>query len=400
MPTLTRSFVHCVLFVAACLATCVPCFSSEPFRYDDTGDKLPRPRFHNIQTGLPGGIERDALLWGIDPTGTSKWNLGWFVYGAQDSRSIAIGFKAGTPSQLYVDLNRDKTFQADERINADDPGVESWQTKIDAEFVTESGDFETATRSIRIRRLGDEAIQIATTGVMRGQVEIGGTSIAAIRMDRDSNGRWFDAADRIVLDLNGDGKVDSIGGRVACESITRLFGKRYVLKSDQVGTSIEFDELVGTGSIAPHLPLKPSVELSKFNASLVSRGGVRVALEGLEPRDECPVGHYRIESLSFEVTEADEQYEFFFYGSNQSKYPFEVSDAGSTKVDLLGELKLGGGQTVIPRPDGAMITINPSLTTTSGLYMTDCKAEQRENRLLVRARHGDHVFATASSGFS
>ena len=374
------------------------------FVYVVDADRGPRPRYRKVEQGLPGGLPRDELLSDVDPAAQSTWKFGWFAYGEGNSRSIGVGLRGNDDPQLFVDSNRDKCFRDDERVSRDEKDPGRWRLPMDAEFLTPDNDYVHVPRSILIRPSRSGFLEIATEGVMEGHVEVGGKLVAARRLDRDSNGRWFDSTDRILLDSNGDGKIDPIGGRISCESICRVGGKRFVLQSDMQGEWLELVELTGVGTIVPQLDLQPAdAVIKELSGAFVSQAGVRAAIRAVDRPIECPVGDYRIESLSVEVAYQDVTY-WFRFSNNDAEHRYSVALGQSVDVDLLGSVTLSSTQTTVKVPGGATLKITPLLTTSSGMYLSGCKTGRidptLENRLLTESRFENRVIDNNSTGFS
>jgi hypothetical protein len=248
-------------------------------------------------------------------------------------------------------------------------------------------------------------LQIATQGVMTGAVGVAGKPMAAMRLDRNANGLWFDSFDRILLDANHDGDVDSIDGRISCGSICVLEGKRFVLQSDLLGESLGLVELKGLGSVVPKIELQSkSAKISEVTGAIVSRSGVRAPIRGMDIPVECPIGEYRIESLEFKVDYQDVKYWFRFYSLGNAKDRFEVKVDESVDVNLIGDIELASELVTMRGRRENTLTITPTLKTGSGLFLSGCMTGRGqpslENRLMTASSHDGKVIDNNSTGFS
>ena len=376
--------------------------TSEPelvLRYDT--EYAFRLRFRPIEVGLPEAIRRESLLASVDDEG--DWILGWFIYGDSSSRSVAVAMDRAEPSVLHVDTNRNRRLEAGERFKQGDGDL--WRIPIDAEFLTSLNDYTHYPRSIAVRASRDgEQLELATDGVLRGDVAIADVNVAAVRMDRDANGRWSDTADRILVDVNGDDQVDPIAGRIASDAVWRYSGKRYVVQSDAAGDWLEFFELSGAGRVTPKIKLPAGSELHRIEASFVSQSGVIRRVKELNVATECPVGRYRVAMVDMEVSNGDATYRFRFSNFDSNEFPIDVLVDGASEVELIGDLRLTSDRSAVQSRGGVTITMTPLLSTSSGLYLIGSSRGPKnaavENRLLAESTHQASAFANHSTGFS
>jgi hypothetical protein len=363
------------------------------------------PRYRPVEAGLPGGIDKQELLVHLDPELKSEWKLSWFVYGQPNSRSVVVAIRVDTPSDLFVDVNRDKRLVPEERIECDSANPRRWRITLDAEFLRAEGGYDHPARSVLIRQSVQGGLEIATEGVMRGEVRVAGRLVPAVRVDADANGCWCDARDRVMLDLDGNGAIDPIAERFTCDSVCRVDGQPYVLQSDLQGRQFEFVELSGVGSVAPQLKLRSqSARVRNVAGNIVSRSGGRVAISSLDQPVACPVGEYRIESLTLDLIDGEAGYWFQFAGRPIAEHGIIVQAGQSVDVNLLSDLKLAWACSTVPAKSGLLLDIIPSLETSTGLYLTGCKVGRDvpsiENPLVVRCMVDTRILSVASSGFS
>src|SRR5262249_29512730 len=130
-------------------------------------------------------------------------------YGSDDSRRVAVVLDEVGPGDfdLYVDANRNGVIEANEKVAG--AGTDRTGT-LDAEI---TGGPQTLHEPRRVLwRLGvtRNAIKLATLGHVEGTVSVAGKKLAARRVDGNANGLFADAADRLWIDLDGDGRWDPI----------------------------------------------------------------------------------------------------------------------------------------------------------------------------------------------
>lgn len=388
-----------------------PAENSREFRYVAQPERPVAHHYRRIAAGLPGGLTRKQLLADVDPPSDgpqqeTMWQWGWFTYGQDNSRSVAVALRKGPQPQLWIDLNRDKRFAREERIQLDPADRHRWRVVIGAEFLTEGDQYEHCQRSILVRQSSQPGyFEIATEGIMQGSVLVDGKWLRAVRIDRNSNGRWFDASDRILLDINRDGGLDPIGERIACDSVCRLDGKRFVLQSDMQGHRLELAEFAGQGSLVAQLKLpSDTARIDTISGTLASRDGIRVTIRALDQPSECPVGDYLIESVTLEVSAGQRHYWFSFRSDDSARPVIAVKAGQAVTVDLLGQLTLTGTRFIVSKRDHVELRFTPRLTTSTGLYLTGSKVGRgrptAENRLLAESLLDNQVMDISSTGFS
>jgi|GEM_PF-4588314 len=393
------------------------------FTFESSDDHVATPYFRDVHPGQPERTEPfdfSALLKmvgrvtkDLSPESNPDWSkglwTGWFVYGDSNSRSVFMAVIQPpdlSQPQLYVDFNRDLILEPSELVPATDEDPELWACKLDAEFVLGPDKFEHVPCQVLIRRKPDsDACELATVGVMRGTVQIGDKEIAAMRIDRDSSGSWFDPEDRIMLDLDGDGQFHAVRERFGCQPICNLWGKRYVIASDKSGRLLGFSELNGMGTVALTLKYQNAdAKVSKINGTLASSSGIRVGIDATDTPIDCPPGDYRIESLIIELQQDGVNWEFRFADMSPSTHGIHVALNEPATFELLGDLELKVSKTVLNGGNGTTLQLIPLLKTASGMYLTLSRNGRgfgwTENRLLANSIAQGKPVGTASSGFS
>ena len=137
------------------------------------------------------------MLANVSPDDGGPWKFGWFVFGDPASRSVTVGLNG---ERLFVDLDRNRQFSVEEELTPLGSESMTWQAKLGAEFFAPDNSYQHYDRSVLLRLNADGSLQVATDGAMVGTVPLDGIALTTIRIDRNSNGRWFDAMDRIFID--------------------------------------------------------------------------------------------------------------------------------------------------------------------------------------------------------
>ena len=127
-----------------------------------------------------------------------------------------------------------------------------------------------------------------------------GPPLAARRVDGDGNGLVADAQDRLWIDLNGDGRFDPSAEQFLFATVLNLDGSRYVVRSDELGTRLAIEPLIGVGTL--RLAWKGNgrrepAEAVEMHATALGRDGSVFGLSGTEPAT-VPVGEYRLGTVT------------------------------------------------------------------------------------------------------
>ena len=356
-----------------------------------------RPRFRTISSGLPAASRSNTLTAEVDPTAT--WQFGWFTYGDEASRSVIVGQRNGV--DVFVDADRDLKFVPQELCTRKN---DVWPVVLGAEFLDSGNLYDHHQQSVLIRRDSDGEFEVATAGVLEGVATVDGASLRLLRLDRNSNGLWFDDQDRVLIDFNGDDQLDPIAERLACQPICRVAGKRFAMQSDQFGRHLKLVALDSTGSIVPSVTLQPNTSLTQVTARLVSKNGIRVPIRAVSQPIECPVGEYRIEQVDILLVRKEKSYFFRFACTAAGDHSIKVSRDKATKFELIGDLRLENRITTQKNSDGQTLTVTPFMNSSTGLFLMGCRVGDEsitsENRLQIELRHEGKLLDRTSTGFS
>ena len=241
--------------------------------------------------------------------------------------------------------------------------------------------------------------------------------IAARRLDGDGNGFLADTQDRLLLDLNGDGRFDPGSEQFLFTTVLNLEGSRYIVRSDQLGSRLAIDPLEGTGTLRLELSRKnPAVASSgkvvEMRATAIGRDGSVFAMSGTEPVT-VPVGEYRLASLTLSLDDAKtgQLWSFVFSDGLWSRGPcwYKVDKDAVVTIDPVGKpiFELRRDEAISLVRPGDDIRLRPALYTSDGLLIVAayCGApispatQELSPRLNLTKSDGQKV-ATAHSGFS
>jgi hypothetical protein len=240
---------------------------------------------------------------------------------------------------------------------------------------------------------------------MIGEVDYLGTRRIAHRLDRDNNGRWFDPDDRVLIDLNGDEKLDPILERFACEGMQSKGNDIVTLLGDSAGKSLRVEVVREKGQLIPHLTLSnPTAKIISLEGSLASQSGIHIAFNDLDTPLTLPIGKYHVERLRLKVQDESATYWFAFERERATGASAEVIADGSVNFDLIGLVSLEAKSETINSESATTKMITPLLVTASGLFLAGSRKGRleavEENRLIARSLFEGKEINLGSSGFS
>ena len=342
----------CTITLLLCFFTGSPALAEDSFEFRNSESGF---RFAEIeiQTGLPEGFDAAALK---HADSNSVQEFFWLRYGDDSSRAICLRFDSKAPAELFVDSNRDQKLTAAEQHTADSDGI--WFVELTAEYSTLRR--QTSKQRVRIRR--DKATSkwyLATAGHRTGKADFGGQLRAAKIEDRNANGLWFDREDRLLVDFNGDNKLNRLTERIPAQGMRKIRDTVYAIAGSVKGDSISLSEVTGSGFITPTIGLLAGdAKVTSIKGQLGSKSGIGIPIESIDSPIEVPVGDWHVESLIIEVSEGDSVYMFAFA-------PFEkntlvsVADTEKKEVELLGEIELSAGVSIQQEDTKSFMTLTP-----------------------------------------
>lgn len=254
--------------------------------------------------------------------------------------------------------------------------------------------------AISVACIGTHNASASEPIVWSGQTRWHDASIAFEITDRDGNCRAGDDADRLRLDLDGDGKLHPLTEQFACKPVLRIAGKRYTLGLEPIfdesetsdpqreqsvapenaaasqnaetptptGYRLMIQPLRGTGFFTAKIDgLNENSTIENVSATLVSQGGVHVAIDRVNSEIEVPVGTYRVEQLTI-ATKDDRHWKMSFAKtSGSAEQTVSVIDGQRAEFDVLGKLTLDAH--LVAKIGSSRISVSPSMTTSTGLYL-------------------------------
>jgi hypothetical protein len=373
-----------------------------------------RRRYAQIRFGSPGSIRVTVVL---DEVGPGE-------------------------ADLYVDADRNRRIDDRDRVAAAPPSAPGgispsssgagrervWRLPMDVAMV----DKDVARKVPRavVFRLGasGRTLGYAAAGYLEGTVELGGPAgrprrAAARRVDGDGNGQVSDPQDRLWIDIDGDGRFDPAAEQFLFATVLNLDGVRYVIRSDELGSRLGVEPLVGAGTL--RLSWKgraedrdgasPGAGSVELHATALGRDGSVYGLSGTEPAS-VPVGEYRLGTVTISLDDpgGGQRWSFIFSDNGAKGDPrwYKVEKDGVVAIDPIGtplfELDLRDSVEKSRRP-GDEVPLQPLLYTGDGLLInvayrgspaSPAMQETLGARISLRGASSEQVLATAHSGFA
>jgi len=390
------------------LAESIPIVQQDqPFQFSEL-DLKGRLFEAKITAEFPSDVAVSELLAEI---GLDQANLvlsGHWIYGDPRSKAAMIAiFAVDGVWHCYLDKNRDRVFQPSELVLPIEGVPGHWQAELSAIQIEEDLIVnETLTYPVRIRfDAASNSAFIATGGTMNGQVLLDRQSVDARYEDRNANGQWFDADDRLFVDFNRDGQINPISERLPGQGMRTIAGQLYAVGGDPLGLTLSLTPVMERGEVIPRIKmLDDEAEIVSLKAALGSTTGIRIPIEKLNQPVSLPTGKWQVKEVLIKIKQNDEYFEFNFIQQGR-KEGFEIGPDQLIDFDLLGELKLSAVTNVIDIGGSQRITIMPALLTESGCYLRAAHLGKHgpniENRLISYTHFPvENIVRVGSSGFS
>jgi hypothetical protein len=352
-------------------------------------------------------------------------------FGSPSSTRVTVVIDSAPTGEIDLYADADHNLKIDERDrvvmspSAAGPRRERiWRLPLDVAIV-EQDSIRTIRRAVTFR-LGasGQTLGYAAAGYLEGNVTLAGPgrdntparTLAARRVDGDGNGLLADAHDRIWIDLNGDGRFDASTEQFLYASVLKLEGSRHVVLSDELGTRLAFEPLMGTGALRLALSRKTPGSTDgaiEMQATAIGRDGSVFALTATEPAT-VPAGEYRLGSLTLKLDDpkTGRRWSFVFSDGGAKGQPhwYRVDKDGATTIDPIGSPSLeivlmDQGHAV---KAGDNVAFRPALHTGDGLliivaYCDDPISPATQEILGARIAlmtDDGKTLATGHSGFS
>ncbi len=363
-------------------------------------------------------------------------------FGSAGSIRVTVVLDEVAPGDvdLYVDSDRTRRIDDRDRVAAAPATAAAatggrrervWRLPLDVAMV-EKDVTRTVPRAV-VFRLGasGRTLGYAAAGYLEGSITLGdkgtdpaGTKqpvrrLAVRRADGDGNGLMADPQDRLWIDLNGDGRFDPSAEQFLFATVLNLDGGRYVVRSDELGSRLAVEPLIGVGTlrlawkggIAPAPGKEASVEL---HATALGRDGSVFGLSGTEPAT-VPVGEYRLGTVTIALddTRGGQRWSFIFSDNGAKGAPrwYKVAKDGAVSIDPIGtpSFEISLSDNAPPRIiAGADVQTQPLLYNGDGLLITvgyrgspasPALQEVLGAQISLRTVDSD-ILATAHSGFA
>ncbi|MFI5459603.1 MAG: hypothetical protein ACHRXM_29615 [Isosphaerales bacterium] len=379
-----------------------PAPQSAPWRFvlPAPGDPLEHAPFRalDLSRNKPEDLIEKAAYHG-DPV---RRRYAQIRFGSPGSTRVTVVLDevATGDADLYVDADRNRVI--DERDHANGTTItgsntrreRTWRLALDVAMVDKDMT-QTIPRAV-VFRLGasGRTLAYAAAGFLEGTVWVADPEearhdghktktvqpLAVRRVDGDGNGLVTDAQDRLWIDLNRDGRFDPASEQFLYSTVLNLAGKRFILRSDELGRRLAIEPLVGVGTL--RLAMKGNAEAAEasprvveLHATVLGRDGSVYALSGAEPAT-VPVGEYRlgVVTASLNDTRSDDRCWSFLFSTNGAKGDprwYKVEKGGTVTIDPIGALSFE-----LSLPDnagvaklGEHINVQPLLYTGDGLLI-------------------------------
>jgi hypothetical protein len=370
-----------------------------------------RRRYAQIRFGSPGSIRVTVVL---DEVGPGE-------------------------ADLYVDADRNRRIDDRDRVAAAAPPAPEgspadarrerlWRLPMDVAMVDK--DITRRVPRAVVFRLGasGRTLGYAAAGYLEGTVELVGTDgrthrAAARRVDGDGNGQVSDPQDRLWIDADGDGRFDPAAEQFLFATVLNLDGARYVLRSDELGSRLSIEPLVGVGTLRLSWKGRAGGQDGAFagasavelHATALGRDGSVYGLSGTEPAS-VPVGEYRLGTVTISLDDpgGGQRWSFIFSDNGAKGDPrwYKVEKDGKVAIDPIGtplfEIDLRDDVGNRRRP-GDEVPLQPLLYTGDGLLInvayrgspaSSALQETLGARISLREAGSEEGLATAHSGFA
>lgn len=390
--------------------------------------EYPPLRAIGLSNEKPGDLREQ-----LEYRGTSR-RYAQLRYGSPSAPRVAIVVDQIVPGEvdLYVDTNRDRKIEANERCTG---AGRLWYVPLEVSYAR-GDEFDVFPRQL-IFRLGStgRTLSYAAAGYLEGKLPLPQgeetrahpsavpkrEGIAVRRMDGDANGFFTDPQDRLWIDLNGDGQWDAVDEQFLCSPILTLCGQRFSIRSDERGTHLALAKLEGTATIQLAVHQKPSPasaapgvlgHVAEIAVTLVGRDGSAVGLRGANAEATVPIGEYRVSAIAVTLDDVSGGAQWnFVFSDNQggdAKRWYELKKGDCVAIDPLEKVAFAAGesQTLDTCRPGDDLTFQPKLVTVDGLLINTCYRGTHDTGrdgtcATIKLTSGDGTpLSSAQSGFA
>jgi hypothetical protein len=251
------------------------------------------------------------------------------------------------------------------------------------------------------------SVGFAPIGYLEGRAALGDRQVLVRRVDAEGNACYADAKDRLLVDVDGDGRFDPFDEVFLYAPVLEIGGRRWIVREDAQGDGVDFSALEGTGDVT--LVAAAGKKPRALTVTLQSKDGVTLGLDTLDAKAKAPVGTYRVVHLdaTFDDPQGGLPWGFVFSAEGEAKRWFEVGKDQSVQVDAFAGLELDAGCEAKSAAPGEIVHLRPRLTTADGLLINTCYRGQHTgfghggpSASIELADAAAHKLDAASSGFA
>jgi len=270
---------------------------------------------------------------------------------------------------LWFDADGDGRYSAAERVTLGDKPHEA---KVAVPF----GGGERQTRTVMIRKRGD-GLAWAVRGYTLGTVALNGKRVAAMLTDGDADGCFDGAgADRVWLDLDGDGAFDPLTEQFPLGTVINAGGTAVLIRPRPDGLAVQARERPAeSGTLTVDVVRLPKTEVVELAANYVSEFGELVVVRSADKSVSLPAGKYRVDSVRLKLADPDGRVWQYSFSSGERAHDVEVKQGAGTVHRLLDGLRVAATIDAAAAPGGAVQV--QSDVHAGGLYLTACEVADR-----------------------
>lgn len=289
--------------------------------------------------------------------------------GPGGERRLGVVWHAASGT-LWFDADGDGRFSPAERHALGDKPIEA-KVKVPV------GDGPKREHTVLIRKRLD-GVAWAVRGYTTGSVVVNGKQVAAILADGDADGCFDGAgADRVWLDLDGDGKFDPLTEQFPLGTAITAGGTAVLIRPRPDGLAAEARVRPNeTGSLRVEVALRPKATVAEFAANYVSEYGELVVVKDVDKPVTLPAGKYRIDSLRLKLVDGDGKVWQYTFSAGERTYGVEVAkgkQAIHKPVDGLRITISFDSATVAP---GESMFVSPNIVA-GPMWLTQCEVGDR-----------------------
>jgi hypothetical protein len=275
--------------------------------------------------------------------------------------------------EVWIDADGDGRFQPAERHRFDRPTLE-----VPIRVSYGKGDKpRRLTRTVLLRRrASDGGLSYAVRGYVAGRLDLGGQVYDALLTDHNADG-CFDTPgeDRVWIDLDRDGAFDPLTEQFPLGTPVTVGSRAFLLQPLPDGSAMRVRERPAErGTLRLAVAVRPGVQAGPFAAQLVSDWGELVTVGRADEPVSLPVGHYTVESLTWQLTDGEGR-AWSYHFAGERRFAIDVKAGRETTYHPLSGLALHtrhSAPTAGVAP-GQEVQVTPSLRTPDGLELVNAE---------------------------